>query len=52
LNALEAIIATEGKLPVNLMSWPTVKKSGSPHFSEIVDQYEERLRSCVGVFFP
>ncbi len=31
----------------------TVKKSwGRPTFRVIVDQYEERLRTCEGVFFP
>jgi acetylornithine deacetylase/succinyl-diaminopimelate desuccinylase-like protein len=52
-NALDAIIVTEGKLPVNLMVVADGEEElGSPHFPEIVDQYEERLRSCVGVFFP
>jgi acetylornithine deacetylase/succinyl-diaminopimelate desuccinylase-like protein len=53
LNALEAIIAAEGRLPVNLMVTAEGEEElGSPHYPEIVDQYEERLRTADGVFFP
>ncbi|MEE9263604.1 MAG: M20/M25/M40 family metallo-hydrolase, partial [Vicinamibacteria bacterium] len=53
LNALESIIATEGKLPVNLMVVAEGEEElGSPNYPEIIDKYEERLRDCVGVFFP
>ncbi len=53
LNALEAIIAAEGRLPVNLMVTAEGEEElGSPHYPEIVDHYEERLRTAHGVFFP
>lgn len=53
LNALEAIIATEGKLPVNLMITAEGEEElGSPHYPQIIDKYEERLRTAAGVFFP
>lgn len=53
LNALEAIIAVEGTLPVNLMVLAEGEEElGSPHYAEIVDRYEERLRGAHGVLFP
>lgn len=53
LNALEAIRATAGKLPVNLMVVAEGEEElGSPHFPEIIDRYEARLRTADGVFFP
>lgn len=53
LNALEAIIATEGTLPVNLMITAEGEEElGSPHYPQIIDRYEERLRTAAGVFFP
>ena len=53
LNALEAIVAAEGKLPVNLMvAAEGEEELGSPHYPEIVDKYEARLRTCAGAFFP
>jgi acetylornithine deacetylase/succinyl-diaminopimelate desuccinylase-like protein len=53
LNALESILAVEGKLPVNLMVTAEGEEElGSPHYPEIVDRYEERLRTAVGAFFP
>ena len=53
LNALESILAVEGKLPVNLMVTAEGEEElGSPHYPEIVDRYEERLRAAVGAFFP
>jgi acetylornithine deacetylase/succinyl-diaminopimelate desuccinylase-like protein len=53
LNALEAIIAVEGKLPVNLMVTAEGEEElGSPHYSEIVDRYEARLRAADGALFP
>lgn len=53
LNALESIIAVEGKLPVNLLVTAEGEEElGSPHYPEIVDKYEERLRGAEGVFFP
>jgi acetylornithine deacetylase/succinyl-diaminopimelate desuccinylase-like protein len=53
LNAVEAILATEGRLPVNLMITAEGEEElGSPHYPEIVDRYEERLRTADGVIFP
>ena len=53
LNALEAIVETEGKLPVNLMvAAEGEEELGSPNYPEVIDQYEERLRTAEGVFFP
>ncbi len=53
LNALEAIIAVEGTLPVNLMVTAEGEEElGSPNYPEIIDQYEDRLKTAYGVFFP
>jgi acetylornithine deacetylase/succinyl-diaminopimelate desuccinylase-like protein len=53
LNALEAIVAVEGTLPVNLMVTAEGEEElGSPHYPEIVDRYEARLRTASGAFFP
>jgi acetylornithine deacetylase/succinyl-diaminopimelate desuccinylase-like protein len=53
LNALEAIIATRGKLPVNLMVVAEGEEElGSPHYPQVIDKYEERLKRASGVFFP
>ncbi|MGQ0649253.1 MAG: M20/M25/M40 family metallo-hydrolase, partial [Gemmatimonadaceae bacterium] len=53
LNALESIIATQGKLPVNLMVVAEGEEElGSPHFGEVIDKYADRLRTASGVFFP
>lgn len=53
LNAVESIIAAEGKLPVNLMITAEGEEEiSSVHYPQIVDRYEERLRQCAGVFFP
>ena len=53
LNALESIIAIEGKLPVNIMiAAEGEEELGSPHYPQIVDAYEDRLRSADGVLFP
>lgn len=53
LNALESIRAVKGKLPVNLMfAVEGEEELGSPHYPEIVDRYESRMRSASGVFFP
>ncbi|HEY5546558.1 MAG TPA: M20/M25/M40 family metallo-hydrolase [Gemmatimonadaceae bacterium] len=53
LNALEAIIRTQGKLPVNLMVVAEGEEElGSPHFGEVIDRYESRLKTAAGVFFP
>ena len=53
LNALSSIIAVDGKLPVNLMVLAEGEEElGSPHYPELVDRYEARLRTADGVFFP
>ncbi len=53
LNALESIIAVDGKLPVNLMvAAEGEEELGSPHFPQIVDAYEARMRQADGVLFP
>ena len=53
LNALEAIRAVRGKLPVNLMfAVEGEEELGSPHYPEIIDKYEARMRNASGVFFP
>jgi len=47
LNALEAIIAVEGKLPVNIMFTAEGEEElGSPHFSQIIDKYKDRLKNA------
>jgi len=53
LNALESIIAVEGTLPVNLFVVAEGEEElGSPHYPQIIDQFEDRLRSADGVLFP
>lgn len=52
-NALEAVLAVTGTLPVNLMvAAEGEEELGSPHYPQIIDAYEERLRTADGVFFP
>ena len=53
LNALESIIAVEGNLPVNIMvAAEGEEELGSPHYPQIIDAYEDRLKSADGVLFP
>ncbi len=53
LNALESIIAVKGTLPVNLMvAAEGEEELGSPHYPQIVDAYEKRMREADGVLFP
>ena len=53
LNAVASIIAAEGTLPVNLMiAAEGEEEMGSPHYPEIVDRYEARMRTADGVVFP
>jgi acetylornithine deacetylase/succinyl-diaminopimelate desuccinylase-like protein len=53
LNALESIIAVSGTLPVNLMVVAEGEEElGSPNYMEVIAQYEDRLRTADGVFFP
>lgn len=52
-NAIESILAVEKKLPVNLMvAAEGEEELGSPHYPQIVDKYESRMRTASGVFFP
>ncbi|HSF15164.1 MAG TPA: M20/M25/M40 family metallo-hydrolase [Vicinamibacteria bacterium] len=53
LNALESILAIESKLPVNIMvAAEGEEELGSIHYPQIIDAYEERLRTADSVFFP
>lgn len=53
LNALEAIIATDRKLPVNLMvAAEGEEELGSPNYPEIIGKYEARLKGADAVLFP
>ncbi|TQV72175.1 M20/M25/M40 family metallo-hydrolase [Aliikangiella marina] len=53
LNALESIIAVEGKLPINIMiAAEGEEELGSPHYPQIVDAYEDRMKTAKGVIFP
>jgi len=53
LNALEAIMAVKGNLPVNLMiAAEGEEELGSPHYPQIVDAYEDRMKDADGVLFP
>jgi acetylornithine deacetylase/succinyl-diaminopimelate desuccinylase-like protein len=53
LNALESIVAVDGKLPVNLMFTAEGEEElGSPHYEQVVAPYLGRLRSAHGVLFP
>lgn len=53
LNALEAIISTRKTLPVNLMVVAEGEEElGSPHFPEVIEKYQDRLKTAAGAFFP
>jgi acetylornithine deacetylase/succinyl-diaminopimelate desuccinylase-like protein len=53
LNALESIIAIDGKLPVNIMvAAEGEEELGSPHYHQVIDAYYERLETADGVLFP
>jgi len=53
LNALQSIIAVTGSLPVNIMvAAEGEEELGSPHYPQVIDRYEERLRGADGVLFP
>jgi acetylornithine deacetylase/succinyl-diaminopimelate desuccinylase-like protein len=50
LNACQAIVEVEGKLPVNvLFTCDGEEEQGSPNFHQVLDPYRERLRraSCL-----
>ncbi len=47
LNACEAILAVEGKLPVNIMfTCDGEEEQGSPHFHQVLAPYLSRLKRC------
>ena len=53
LNAVASILAVRKKLPVNLMILAEGEEElGSPHYPEIIGQYEDRLKTADGVMFP
>ena len=53
LNALESIIAVDGTLPINIMVTAEGEEElGSPNYPQIVDAYEDRLRTADAVLFP
>ena len=53
LNAIDSIVRVTGTLPVNLMVLAEGEEElGSPHYTELVDEFENRLSSADGVLFP
>ncbi|NIV17651.1 MAG: M20/M25/M40 family metallo-hydrolase [Woeseiaceae bacterium] len=53
LNALESIIAVDGTLPVNIMiAAEGEEELGSPNYPQIIDAYEDRLKTADAVLFP
>lgn len=53
LNALDAIIATQKTLPLNLMVMAEGEEElGSLHFPQAIEKYADRLRTASGVVFP
>jgi len=53
LNAVQSIINVDGKLPVNIMvAAEGEEELGSPHYPQIIDQYEDRLRQADGAIMP
>ena len=53
LNALESIIAVDGTLPINIMITAEGEEElGSPHYPQIVDAYEEQLKTADAALFP
>jgi len=53
LNAIASMLAVDGTLPVNLMvAAEGEEELGSPHYPEIVDKYEARMKTADGVIFP
>ncbi|HSD69166.1 MAG TPA: M20/M25/M40 family metallo-hydrolase [Woeseiaceae bacterium] len=53
LNAVQSIIDVRGELPVNLMVTAEGEEElGSPHYPQIIDKYEERLKAAEGAIFP
>ena len=53
LNAVEAMVKGEGRLPVNLMVLAEGEEElGSPHYPELIARFTDRLRTADGVIFP
>jgi len=53
LNAVDSIIKTRGKLPVNILVVAEGEEElGSPNYPQVIDRYEDRLKQADGVFFP
>lgn len=53
LNAIDSILKTQGKLPVNLLVVAEGEEElGSPNYPQVIDKYEARLKKADGVFFP
>mgnify|MGYP005725397299 CR=1 FL=1 len=53
LNAIESIIKVTGGLPVNLMVLAEGEEEiGSVNYPQLVDKFEDRLKTADGVFFP
>jgi acetylornithine deacetylase/succinyl-diaminopimelate desuccinylase-like protein len=53
LNAVSSIIASEGRLPVNLFVVAEGEEElGSLHYPQVVAPYVDRLRTAAGAFFP
>ncbi len=53
LNAVESILAVDGTLPVNLMVLAEGEEElGSPNYPELIDNFEDRLKTADGVFLP
>lgn len=54
LNALQSIIATDKKLPVNIMLLAEGEEElGSPHYPDLIAKYKDRLAKAKGgVIFP
>lgn len=53
LNAVDSIVKTHGKLPVNLLVVAEGEEElGSPNYPQVIDKYEARLKAADGVFFP
>ncbi|MGH9508999.1 MAG: M20/M25/M40 family metallo-hydrolase [Terriglobales bacterium] len=47
LNACEAIIAVDGKLPMNILfTCDGEEEQGSPHFHQVLAPYYDRLKKC------
>ena len=53
LNALDAMIKTDGTLPVNLYVIAEGEEElGSPNFGKVIEPWLDRLRKADGAFFP